>query len=126
MKKIFTVLNIGILLFVLYLVQYFLPVKWEWLYLLQEHNQMYKRCSGLAVFLLIVFQWVLTLTRVVKSLRKYSIKLTDDKLYYKNTNTDNDFIEFVETKNEFEELVSNWIRDIDWNSVQNKLMDMYS
>ena len=76
MKKILTVLNIGILLFTLYIIQYFLPVKWEWLYQLQEHNQLYKRWSGLAVFLLIVFQWVLTLTRVVKSLRKYSIKLT--------------------------------------------------
>lgn len=76
MKRIFTVLNIGIFLFVVYLVQYFAPVKWEWLYNLQEHNQMYKRWSGLAVFSLIVFQWVLTLSRVMKKLRKYSIKLT--------------------------------------------------
>lgn len=76
MKKIFNVLNIGLLLFALYILQYLLPVKWNWLLNLQEHNQMYKRWSGLAIFLLIVFQWALTFTRVVKKLRKYSVKLT--------------------------------------------------
>ncbi|WP_010523428.1 hypothetical protein [Aquimarina agarivorans] len=76
MKRVFSFFNIGIFLFVLYIVQYFLPVKWMWLYELQEHNQMYKRWSGLAVFLLIVFQWVLTISRVWKRLWKYSVKLT--------------------------------------------------
>ena len=77
MKKIFNVLNFGLLLFALYILQYLLPVKWTWLLNLQEYNQMYKRWSGLAIFLLIVFQWVLTFTRVVKKLRKYSVKLTN-------------------------------------------------
>ncbi len=76
MKQLFSFFNIGIFLFVLYIVQYFLPVKWMWLYELQEHNQMYKRWSGLAVFLLIVFQWVLTISRIWKRLWKYSAKLT--------------------------------------------------
>ena len=76
MKKIFSVLNIGLLLFALYIVQYFLPIKWEWLLNLQEHDQMYKRWSGLAVFIVIIFQWILTISRVSKRLRKYSIKLT--------------------------------------------------
>ncbi len=77
MKPILSVFNLGLLLFVAYLVQYFIPIKWEWLLNLQEHHQMYKRWSGLAVFLLIVFQWVLTLSRVWKPLKKYSMKLTN-------------------------------------------------
>lgn len=75
MKRIFTFFNIGILLFVLYIIQYFLPVKWEWLYNLQEYNQMYKRWSGLVVFMLIAFQWVLTICRVWKRFRIYAEKL---------------------------------------------------
>lgn len=77
MEKIFSVFYLGIFLFIAYLVQYFIPIKWEWLLDLQENHQMYKRWSGLAVFLLIVFQWVLTVTRVVKPLRKYSVTLTN-------------------------------------------------
>lgn len=77
MKKVFSLLNISIFLFIAYLVQYFLPVKWEWLYNLQEHDQMYKRWSGLAVFLFIVFQWVLTVSRVWRPLQKHAVKLTN-------------------------------------------------
>jgi len=77
MKKVFTVLNVGILLFVLYLIQYFIPIKWKWLLDLQEYDQMYKRWSGLALFLLIVFQWALTVSRIIKPFRKYSIKLNN-------------------------------------------------
>ena len=75
MSRVFSVFNIGIFLFILYIVQYFLPVKWEWLYNLQEHNQLYKRWSGLAIFLLIIFQWVLTLSRIWKRFWKYSNQL---------------------------------------------------
>jgi len=77
MKRVFNLFNLSIFLFVLYIAQYFLPIKWQWLYELQEHNQMYKRWSGLAVFLLIVFQWVLTVARVVNRFKKYAITLAD-------------------------------------------------
>ena len=75
MSRVFSVFKIGVFLFILYIVQYFLPVKWEWLYNLQEHNQLYKRWSGLAIFLLIIFQWVLTLSRIWKRFWKYSNQL---------------------------------------------------
>jgi len=76
MKRVFNLFNVSILLFVLYIAQYFLPVKWQWLYELQEYNQMYKRWSGLVVFILIAFQWVLTVARVVNRFKKYAFKLT--------------------------------------------------
>ncbi len=66
---------IGLLLLVLFFLQFFLKLEWTWLKLLQ-HEEMYKRWSGLFLALFITFQWVLTLSRVIKMLRKHSIKMT--------------------------------------------------
>lgn len=77
MKKIFSSFNVGIVLFMAYLIQYFIPIKWEWLLNLQEHHQMYKRWSGLVVFLLIFFQWFLTIVRITKRWAKHSMKVSN-------------------------------------------------
>jgi len=77
MKKIFSSFNVGIVLFMAYLIQYFIPIKWEWLLKLQEHHQMYKRWSGLVVFLLIFFQWFLTIVRMTKRWAKHSMKVSN-------------------------------------------------
>ena len=68
-------LVVGSTLFLLYIIQSVLPVKWEALDVLQ-HEQMYSRWSGLVLALFILFQWLLTLTRVVNKWKKHSIKFT--------------------------------------------------
>ena len=60
---------LGLILLSFYFLQFFLKVEWPWLQELQQ-DQMYKRWSGLGLALIIVFQWVLTLTRVIKKFRK--------------------------------------------------------
>lgn len=64
---------LGIILFVLFFVQFFFKIQWNWLLELQE-QEMYKRWSGLGLAVFITFQWILTLTRVVKRFRKYAQK----------------------------------------------------
>jgi sulfoxide reductase heme-binding subunit YedZ len=66
---------IGLVLLCLYVIQFVFKLEWHWLFDLQQ-EEMYKRWSGLALALLITFQWILTLTRVVKKLRKYAFKMT--------------------------------------------------
>ncbi|MDO5969105.1 hypothetical protein Q4Q35_04725 [Flavivirga aquimarina] len=66
---------LGLVLLILFLIQFFLKLEWNWLLALQQ-EEMYKRWSGLTIALLITFQWLLTITRVVKKLRSYSIKMT--------------------------------------------------
>jgi len=76
LKKYFNTFTIGIALLVLYMAQYLIPsLQWKWLYELQ-HDQDYRRWSGLIVTLLIVFQWLLTLIRVVKKWKKHSVTFT--------------------------------------------------
>ncbi len=70
-----SLLYIGISLFVLYILQYALGLKWNWLYELQL-NEDYKRWSGLFVSVFIAFQWVLTIVRISKKLRIHSQKFT--------------------------------------------------
>lgn len=65
---------IGLLLLILYFLQYFLNLEWNWLLELQQ-DQMFRRWSGLAVAILIAFQWILTFTRVIPRLRKHSMKM---------------------------------------------------
>ncbi|WP_136481295.1 hypothetical protein [Cognatitamlana onchidii] len=65
---------LGLVLLVAFLLQYVLKLEWEWLYILQE-QQMYKRWSGLALALLITFQWVLTLTRTIGKWRKHAMNM---------------------------------------------------
>lgn len=66
---------IGLVLLGLYIIQFVFKLEWHWLLNLQQ-DEMYKRWSGLALALLITFQWVLTLTRVIKKLKKHALKMT--------------------------------------------------
>ncbi len=70
-----SLLYLGITLFTLYILQYALGLKWEWLYQLQL-DESYKRWSGLFVSIFIVFQWILTIVRVSKKLRVHTLKFT--------------------------------------------------
>ena len=65
---------LGLILLFFYFLQFFLNVEWEWLEQLQQ-DEMYKRWSGLGLGLLILFQWVLTLTRVIKKFRTQANKM---------------------------------------------------
>ena len=67
---------IGLLLLFLFILQYVLELKFEWLYSLQQQES-YKRWSGLGLALFILFQWLLTFSRVIKKFRKYSLKITN-------------------------------------------------
>lgn len=68
--------SIGLLLLFLYVIQFVLGLKWEWLFNLQQ-DEMYKRWSGLGLAIFILMQWLLTFSRTIKNLRKYSIKVTN-------------------------------------------------
>lgn len=70
-----SLLYLGITLFTLYILQYALGLKWEWLYQLQL-DESYKRWSGLFISIFIVFQWILTIVRVSKKLRVHVLKFT--------------------------------------------------
>lgn len=65
---------IGLLLLVLYFIQFFLKLEWSWLFNLQQ-DQMFRRWSGLVLALFIAFQWLLTFTRVIPKFRKHSVKM---------------------------------------------------
>ncbi|WP_344927534.1 hypothetical protein [Aquimarina addita] len=75
MKKSYSFLCIGLGLFTAYILQYILDLKWQWLYNLQLDEE-YKRWSGVFVGIFILFQWILTLTRVSKKLRKHTMLFT--------------------------------------------------
>ena len=66
---------LGVILLVLYFLQFFLKLEWHWLIELQQ-KQLYKRWSGLGLTIFIVFQWVLTFTRIIPKLRKYAMNMT--------------------------------------------------
>lgn len=59
---------VGAVLFVLFLVQDLLDIRWTWLFESQK-DQMFKRWTGLAVGVFIAFQWLLSL---VKTVNKFS------------------------------------------------------
>lgn len=65
---------LGLLLFTAFIVQYFLKIEWHWLAELQQ-DQMFKRWSGLLLSLLIAFQWLLSLFRTRKKLRKHAMSM---------------------------------------------------
>ncbi|RED44892.1 hypothetical protein [Seonamhaeicola aphaedonensis] len=65
---------IGLLFFVAFFVQFFLKIEWLWLSELQQ-DEMYKRWSGLFLGLLIAFQWLLSLVRTSKKLRRYAMSM---------------------------------------------------
>lgn len=66
---------IGLLLLSLFVIQFVFKLEWHWLLSLQQ-EEIYKRWSGLILASLITLQWLLTLTRVVKKLRKHALKMT--------------------------------------------------
>ncbi len=68
--------TIGLLLLSLFLFQYVLNLRWEWLFDLQQ-QEMFKRWSGFGLGLFILFQWLLTFSRVIKKFKKYSFKVTN-------------------------------------------------
>lgn len=65
---------LGILLLLLFFLQFFLKLEWNWLVELQQ-QELYKRWSGLGLALFITFQWILTFTRVTPKLRKHALKM---------------------------------------------------
>lgn len=67
---------IGLILLFLFIIQFALDLKWKWLYDLQQ-DEMFKRWSGFGLGMFILFQWLLTFSRVVSRFRKYSFKITN-------------------------------------------------
>ncbi len=65
---------IGLVFLIAYFVQFFLKIEWNWLLEIQQ-QEMFKRWSGLFLALFIVFQWMFSLTRSVKGLRKYNLTM---------------------------------------------------
>lgn len=74
MKTNITTTYLGLILLFLFGLQLILDLPWAWLAKLQA-NQDYKRWSGLAVTLLLVFQWLLSLFRTKKNWRKNAQKM---------------------------------------------------
>ncbi|UZO81067.1 hypothetical protein NBT05_00995 [Aquimarina sp. ERC-38] len=66
---------VGLSLFILYILQFAFDISWPWLLEMQA-DQSYKRWSGVVVGIFILFQWLLTLVRVTKKLRKYNLNFT--------------------------------------------------
>ncbi|KZS41714.1 hypothetical protein AWE51_20160 [Aquimarina aggregata] len=75
MNKSGSFILIGSILFLVYILQYILNLRWVALYDLQL-NENYKRWSGVFVSAFILFQWILTFTRISKRLRKYAMQFT--------------------------------------------------
>lgn len=65
---------LGLLLLTAYFLQFFLKLEWSWLFQLQQ-EEIYKRWTGLLLAIFILFQWLLTFTRVIKKWRKYNITI---------------------------------------------------
>lgn len=74
-KKYINIVSVGITLLVLYVLQDIFNWRWEWLYNLQL-NESYKRWSGVFLMTFILFQWLLTLTRIIPRFKKISFQLT--------------------------------------------------
>ncbi len=75
MKNQKTITIISLVLFCGYILQEVLDLKITALENLQQ-RELFKRWSGFAVALFILFQWFLTFTRITPKLKKHSIKLT--------------------------------------------------
>ncbi|RKR14267.1 hypothetical protein CLV91_0342 [Maribacter vaceletii] len=65
---------LGLVLLSAFFVFYFGNIEWVWLQELQQQEN-YKRWSGLAVALFIIFQWLLTFTRIIKRFRQSAMKM---------------------------------------------------
>lgn len=62
----------GLILLIAFFLQFFLELEWTWLLQLQQ-EEMFKRWSGLVLALFMVFQWMFSLVRSVKKLRKHNL-----------------------------------------------------
>lgn len=69
-------LIIGTILMVLYLVQEWFGLRWNYLYDLQS-DEIFKRWSGLALSIFILLQWLLTIVRIVKRWQGRSFEFTE-------------------------------------------------
>ncbi len=76
MKKNINSTILGLILLLIFFLQFFLKLRWTWLVELQQ-GELYKRWSGLGIALFIAFQWILTFTRVIPKLRKHAMKMTE-------------------------------------------------
>ena len=56
--------KIGISLFILYIIQFNLPWKWEWIENLQS-DKIFNEWSGFALFFVILIQWIPTFNRAI-------------------------------------------------------------
>lgn len=65
---------VGLILFVVFVLQLVLNLEWTWLLELQQ-QEMYKRWSGLVLALFIAFQWALSLVRTRKRFRQYILTM---------------------------------------------------
>jgi sulfoxide reductase heme-binding subunit YedZ len=65
--------KIGLILLVLYTLQYFYPVKFSFLENLQN-NSIYRNWSGLVLFMLILHQWLLPIYRVVYDMKGQALE----------------------------------------------------
>jgi sulfoxide reductase heme-binding subunit YedZ len=65
--------KIGLILFSLYIFQYIALIEFEYLENLQR-NSIYRHWSGLALFLLILYQWLLPIYRVVYDMKGKAIE----------------------------------------------------
>ena len=62
----------GLLLFVLFVIQDVVDLRWEYLQELQQ-DQMYRRWSGLGLFVIILFQWTLSIVRTTPKWEELSL-----------------------------------------------------
>lgn len=65
---------LGLLLFTAFFLQFIFSIQWGWLLELQQ-DQMYRRWSGLALAIIIAFQWLLSVVRTSKKLRKHALSM---------------------------------------------------
>ncbi|WP_139957524.1 hypothetical protein [Flavicella sediminum] len=76
MKNNYTITTIGLVLFLSYLLQETFLLKWNFLENLQVQEN-YKRWSGLVLGLFILFQWLLTFSRIIPKFRAKSVSINN-------------------------------------------------
>ncbi len=72
MRRNTTYVYLGAVLFILYVLQEVFQLKFDSLESMQQ-NEAYRRWSGLLVFLIIVYQWMMTFVRI-KSKNPYTVE----------------------------------------------------
>ncbi|MCB4798098.1 hypothetical protein [Neotamlana laminarinivorans] len=67
---------LGIIFFLTFVIQFLFKLNWEWLFQLQQ-QEMYKRWTGLLLAVFVLFQWLLSLVRTVKTLKKFAVNMQE-------------------------------------------------